>query len=342
MSDDPLDKEVAIAAEITPDGMKASARSRLIAAFDRFGGNLVDYVNVPIEERNRERRALADARVQTINTLTELALDRLKVDPALMERAITSHLEKIVERQGNKDAVLNEAIEDLRRQAPTDEEMSSGPDELSDAFQNRFERYAEDATTDELREKWGRVLAAEVRKPGTFSGKVLRVIDELDPETAALFERVCQNRIANVIPKALSGELQFLDAAKLVSAGLLVEPGLGQIRRCDEVTDSQDTKLWLWGFDVFAIGVTVTASVSSMDNVLGEENGKPTILTYVLTDVGLSISSILPNDPRRLIDQLAVKISEAMPTSQIRKYEYNPQNANWVSVGAMPPRNLPS
>jgi hypothetical protein len=55
---------------------------------------------------------------------------------------------------------------------------------------NRFERFAEDASTDELRQRWGRVLSAEIRKPGTFSPKVLRIVDEIDQSTAAIFERV--------------------------------------------------------------------------------------------------------------------------------------------------------
>jgi hypothetical protein len=337
MSEDHLDKETSVSAELTPTGVKASAKSRFVAAIDRFGGNVVELLNTPIEAKNTEKRAKAESRVRTITATTDLGLELLKTDPEFAKRAIAAHFETIFARQDNKDAVIKEAIEDLRRQPPSDDESSSGPDKLSDAFQNRFERYAEEATTDELREKWGRVLAAEVRKPDTFSGKVLRVIDEMDSSTAALFERVCQHRMANVVPKALVGKLTFAESARLVSADLLIDPGLGQIRKCVEADDSSGAQLWFWALDSLAVAVTKTAARPSVENVVLTEDDKPVIPVYVLTDVGVAISSILPNQLLYSLVRLATELSTVMPESEVRKYIRSPQLDQWTMIGSIPP-----
>jgi Protein of unknown function (DUF2806) len=73
-----------------------------------------------------------------------------------------------------------EAIEHLRHDGISASDAETGPSELSEEFMTRFETYAEGASTEDLRQRWGRILAREVKKPGTFSLKALRVIDELE------------------------------------------------------------------------------------------------------------------------------------------------------------------
>ena len=289
MDTDHLDKETSVSAELTPTTLKASAKSRLVAAIDRLGGNVVEMLNAPMEARTSAKRAEAEAKRRVLQEITQLGLDRLKNDSKFAERAFETYLGRVFESQENKDAVLAEAIEDLRREPPTDQESLTGPEELSGAFQNRFERYAEEATTAELREKWGRVLAAEIRKPDTFSSKVLRVIDELDHDTAKLFERVCQYRIVNTIPKSLLDPLSFIDGARLTNADLLIEPGLGQVRKAVLTTDGTGAELWFWQFVSTAIAATKMPIVSAVDRVIQEMDGVACIPAYVLTDVGCAV-----------------------------------------------------
>lgn len=342
MAEDHLDKETSVSAELTPTGVKASAKSRFIAAFDRLGGNIIDLANAPMEARTNEKRAIAEARIRAIEAATQIGIERMKTDPEFAERALNAHLGKVFARQENKDGVVEKAIEDLRCQPPTEEEAVSGPEVLDEAFHNRFERYAEEATTDELREKWGRVLAAEIRKPGTFSGKVLRVIDELDADTAKLFERVCQFRILNYIPKALVDDLEFLDLAALVNADLLVEPGMGQAQHAGAGTDAQGNEIWFWSLG----NVGLATSKSSIEQnskwlVTGEKNF-PALPVYVLTNVGVAICSILPDNQGSIIDEFAFALSEAMPSTEVRKMVFVPHLDQWHPIKIIPPKQAPS
>ena len=156
--EDHLDKETSVSAELTPTGgVKASARSRAVAAFDRLIGNAFEKWNAPMEAKAAEVRAVSDSRLKVIEAVTALGLDKLRNNSEMAARAIENHFGKILDRQDNKEAVVAAAVEDLRLQPPTEQEASSGEDELQGPFVNRFERYAEEATTDGLRQKWGRV-----------------------------------------------------------------------------------------------------------------------------------------------------------------------------------------
>ncbi|MER8641418.1 DUF2806 domain-containing protein [Mesorhizobium sp. M1252] len=335
--DDHLDKETSVSAELTPTGVKASAKSRFVAAVDRLGGNLVELMNAPIEAKVAERRAVSDSRVLAIETVAALGLERLKTDPDFAERAIRSHLDSMFAGQENKDAVLAKAVEDLRNQPPTEGEATSGSETLDEAFVRRFDRFAEAATTEELREKWGRVLAQEIRTPNTFSAKVLRIVDELDPQTAKLFETLCEHRLDNVVPKILSKELDFAEVAKLTGADLLVEPGLGQRRLSFETQDSDGKDLWMWPFGrEWAITVSRT---SEPIGVFGDatktvliENNMPTVPVYVLSAEGVAVASILPDNTATALDRLATEISVVLSKLDVRTYGLSPDGQSMSPI----------
>ncbi|PBC22063.1 MULTISPECIES: DUF2806 domain-containing protein [unclassified Mesorhizobium] len=338
MAEDSQINNVSVSGELTETGIKASIMSRAVSAWDRLWGAKADKKRAPIDADIAETSALSEARVKMIQALGELGVDRLRSDPEFATRAMENFLPSLLRRQENKDAVLELAVEDLRQNPGSEQESQAGPAELNDAFLNRFERYAEDATDEQIRERWAKVLASEVRKPGTFSSKVLRVVDELDPSTAQLFERVCGFRMGNVIPKALSSNLAFVEAARLVSAGLLVEPGLGQIRNSAELNDRNGVGLWFWVFGSLGIAATKSGDLRHEEGVIQINESKPAIPVYVLTDVGAAIASILPYNLADLTDQLSAKIASAMPESEIRRYILPAGTNEWLQFATIQPK----
>lgn len=190
MADDHLGNEVSLSVELTERGFKAGAISRTVSSVDRLLGDVIDLANVHLERMTEKGRAKTDAEVSIIQALGKMQLEAIHSDPEFAARAMQQHLKVAGIRYENKAASVAAALEDLREE-PSHADNASDADVLSDAFINRWERYAEEATDDQLREKWGRVLASEIRKPGTFSAKVLRVVDELDAATALTFERLC-------------------------------------------------------------------------------------------------------------------------------------------------------
>ncbi|WP_442583147.1 DUF2806 domain-containing protein [Mesorhizobium sp. ASY16-5R] len=293
---------------------------------------------MPIDAESAEIQAISDARVKLIGALADLGIDRLKSDPEMAARAVENFLPGLIRQQQNKDAILDFALEDLRVNPATPEQPSVN-EKVDEVFLDRFERYAQEASTDELRERWGRVLASEIRKPNTFSGKVLRVIDELDAKTAKIFERVCQSRMDTTVIKALSGEISFNDLKQLVSSDLIVDPGIvGHIRFPVEMKDNGGNELWFWpvGGSAVAVKKGQEPIPSGSKDLIVEKEAKPAIAIYLLTDAGYAISSILDSNEANNANMLFGKLCEAFSKSEVRLYPSQP-DGTW---GA-PERRIP-
>lgn len=322
MAKDPLKEEVSLSVDLTESGVTARAKSRTIAAIDRLCGNAADWVNLKLERGLGRERALLEGEKEIIDAVTKQAVQRLGMDRDFANRALENHFGKLFTAQANKDAVAQEAVKLLEHQPPSAQETGSGEDTLREEFIGRFEHYAEGATSEELRRRWARVLSAEIRRPGTFNLKALRVVDELGADTAALFERLCASRLDDVLSKALVGDLSFPETAALTTAGLLIDPGLaGQVRRSSVAADNTGVE---WSFFVFgtrALALKKDVPIPSPDSTLlaGREGAE--LPVYVLTDVGKSISSILENQERTAIDRLAHKMKVKLPTAELRYYE---------------------
>lgn len=338
MSDDHLSNEISVSAELTPTGVSAKAKSRIFSALDRVIGGAIDRFTPKLEGPAALARSQNAREVRLNDALTDKMVEMIHADPAIAERALEQHLSSIGRRQENKEAVVTLALEDLSHNPPTDEQSESGPEQLDEDFLGRFERFAEDATSSQLRERWGRVLAAEVRQPGTFSAKVMRVVDELDAPTAALFERICEFRIGNCIPTAILPEVEYMDQTRLVSAGLIVDPGLGQFRVGTDVKDGSGTTLKVIPFGIASLGIVALEDFKypkAKRPPVKDHQGRPGAPIWLLTDVGHAISSILPNNEIQAFDRFIDCVAEYLAPGEVRDYRPVPGGS-----GLMPVRSI--
>lgn len=330
MPDDPLNTEISVSAELTPTGVKASAKSRILAAVDWLGGNLVLAIGARLDRRIQHDRVVDEADRKFVARLGELRLEHLDGDPNFAAEAIAQHLKTIVRRQENKAAVVTLALEDLRSDPPSEEQNHSGPETLTDEFMGRIERYAEDATDHDVRERWAKVLASEVRQPGTFSARVLRVIDEIDPATAILFDTICQARIGNAIMPCLLNRLTFIEQSRLVSSELLVDIGLGgQLRVAAPTTLSDGRDVQIIGLgEAGAIGfdrsiklpLRALGLMPDPDFPIMVSDQKAQLLVYTLTDVGHAISSIIKHDEKVVFDRLVQRIASSVKPNVVLEF----------------------
>ena len=321
MSDDHLSNETGLSIAVTDTGLDLKAKSRAISAVDRFLGGLFDRFNPDIERPAQIKRAKA-ARADLIDAaITEKMIEAIHANPEIGQRALEQHLGTVARRAENKAAIVTLALEDLRDNPPTDEQSAAGPPELDPDFSNRLERYAEDATSDQLRERWGRVLAAEVRAPGTFSQKVLRAVDELDADTATLFERIVAHRLQESIPVGVMGELKFQEKIQLIEAGLLVDPGLShQIQLSSDLT--HEGIVWEFvPFGTWGIAISAEREGTGSDKFLTvDDRGKPAVPIYLLTKTGAAIASILPHDDQPTFEALTKGVVGELAKAEVRTY----------------------
>lgn len=159
-------------------GPAGKAISRLIGATVEVPAAYLDSFAQGIRDKT-------DARSMLTKAVAEKAAELAVNDPEVLDRALNTMLARSYRAQKNKDAVAKIAVEELSKAPPPSD--SQGP---SDDWINKFERYAEDASSDDLRLMFGRLLAGEVRAPGGVPISTLHLVSVLDPLTAKLIEQV--------------------------------------------------------------------------------------------------------------------------------------------------------
>jgi len=183
---DHLDGEITLEASLTESGIKASAKSRFIVALDRMFGGIFDIPTAMMEGYAARKRLEDKLKRDAIEQRQELDLSgeltTKRIEQAAMHAAQATQVRSAL----NKAAIAAIALEDLSENAGS---TSQTDDPLDEDWINVFGGYAENASSERLRQLWGKILAGEIRKPGSFSLTTLRVISELDQQTAMLFQK---------------------------------------------------------------------------------------------------------------------------------------------------------
>ena len=220
---DHLSNEVSIEGRVTETGLSAKAKSRAIAAFDRLIGAALDVPGAKMEAwanriRNQGRleSATYDAAVERIGTTIDSETDAAR----LVDEVVASHIQAIA----NKKHVVKRAVELLALpSSDTQTEPESDAAEVDPDWLNYFDGYAEKATSENVRDLWARVLAGEIRNPGSFCRATLRLLAELDQQMASWFQQETEFRVQGeyiLRPENLTSEqvyrLSFLDQVGLI------------------------------------------------------------------------------------------------------------------------------
>ncbi|MFK4809689.1 DUF2806 domain-containing protein [Devosia sp. ZW T5_3] len=320
------DDEVSFGIEVTPNSVTGKAKSRALSVFHRWFGSAMA---ISIAKNNRaaaRERLLGSLEQEAFKEVGAQAIAQLKSNPDAVDAVIEAIAPQGWTRKiENTSAVFEKAAEDLRLNPPTETQSVAGDETMTPEIADRLEQYAAGATTDEVRERWGRVLAAEIRQPGTFSLKVLRIIDELDDRLPAVFERLAGDRLhSDCVPRCLSGELNYTDQIDLIDAGLLHDPGSGgayQFRMFAEGSENttgqrESTEVWVFQTDTGTITVPRSGSysvASGAQEPINSNDGRPGLPSYLLTSAGEAITSILPpvDNAKRYLAALRVKVPNA-------------------------------
>lgn len=186
-------ERISIEASLTDSGVSLNAKSRFVSAIDRLFGGVFSIPAAHLEARASRVRLLGELDRHEMRQKAELRLaGELKAEQLELAAQYLAR-ERETKRMLNLATVARIALDDLR-----ENDTQDGPDdniegEISEDWLNWFETYAEKATAEDLRRLWGKVLAGETRKPGSFSLSTLRVISETDQRLADLFQKHVRN-----------------------------------------------------------------------------------------------------------------------------------------------------
>lgn len=271
---------------VTVAGRKAIAR--LVAG-------MTDLAMIPVDGWLQAAKDQREERTTIRKAVTDAAAKVAAGDEALVRRALAAQFSRAAQEQLNREAVAVAALEVLAEpkasEGPTSQAHSSeSAEDVDDDWLNVFARHAENATSERMRRLWGRVLAGEILKPGTYSQAALRVLAEMPSGTAQLFEKFGMMALGvTVFPE---DRFEPADLMELTSAGVLssgtepVEFGLG-VQRWDEEDE------------VLISGVNYA--------VIGKLNKGLTFSVARLSRAGAELLELLPNRDER---QAALRIGQ--------------------------------
>lgn len=320
MTESPLDGEISATVELTETGAKGAIKSRMANALDWAAGTWIVSKFQKRSLDSDERTAINDARLAFIRESKEIALGKIRDDPDILAPFIKSQFGIDIQKSENRAAAVGYMIEDIKASPPTDKESADGPDTISPDILNRWGRYAEDASSEELRERWGRVLSSEIRRPGLLSPKLLRVIDEINTDTANLFDRLAKLSLDGSIPACLVPKLEFSERTLLVQADLIVDPGVGgHIRHVNKTTSPRGVIYNIFKFNKFALAwdEAIQAELGDKNDALTKSSKGVCIPIIVLTEVGKSLALVAgPNEEENFIS-LCEKVSDKLPKGKL-------------------------
>jgi Protein of unknown function (DUF2806) len=239
------DEKTSLIASVMDAGLPKLLLGPAGAAFSRLLGAKAEKTAAKLDAEMQQVVDAKEAQSKVTAAIAEKAAAMATSDPATMERALRSMVAREYQAQQNKDEVVKVATEQLTISPPPKDSL--GP---SAGFIHRFEGYAEDATEDDVRGIFGRLLATEIGEPGSVSASTMHFVGMLDPVAAGLIQRVLPycTRDGVAFIDAIDPPLTFLESAELEQLGFWTT-GIGLE----------------WSYDVSATG---RVSIRFQDDVL--------------------------------------------------------------------------
>lgn len=206
--------------------LPAGVKDRCGQSIDRLTGRLTRHwrqkekqEDADIDDAIKREGNKAAAQQKVLEQLVPDVAKHISGDPALLERATIEMMGEAYQKQENKDAVAEKAIEDIKNKHSDNSECE---DLLDEDWLNIFSSYAEKANSERTRQLWGRILSGEVRHPGRFSLSTLRILSEISPATAKTFMAVAPLSLGEGLIISREYEKKYFDLIReLHESGLI-------------------------------------------------------------------------------------------------------------------------
>lgn len=217
----------------------------------------IESVKIEMEEK----RSLSEQKLLIKNTLTQ----------GIIEKAQTFRDKRMLENLGE---IYSQAIMELanERSLPS---ISVSPD-----WSARFFDYSKDCSDDEVKILWSKILAGEIRKPGSYFKRTLSVLHNMEKFEAEWFVKLKPFIISDcMIPQFVITNNELMNYNEIQS---LVDCGLINPNKCE-------------------IEIPID-ELSVCDFVFASEkdSGCFKIVGYSLTDAGMQLSRLINAAPNNL------------------------------------------
>lgn len=135
----------------------------------------------------------ANAEAYKILTL-ESARSKASAESKLFELELNSTIQqRLIYQETKKQSNINQVLEIAADQINQAETVSA--EKVDNDWTTRFFNISENISNEEMQQLWGRILAAEIKQPKSFSLRTLELLKNLSKEEAETFSKFAQLKI---------------------------------------------------------------------------------------------------------------------------------------------------
>lgn len=250
------------------------------------------------EAESERTMLMAKANIESQIFVTE-------VETTLKERAkARREYEELIKQKNLESVVLHGLLN-------CPEDVSDNP--LDSDWLRQFFKHAEEVSSDQMQQLWGKILAGEVEKPGTYSVRALDTLKKITQTEAIAFQRACS--LSSQFPNG--GNIFIIN-------GYVQNPTsvFSTLITLAHNTDMQEILLHEFGLPLTEIMSLQRADILHRDTLFYGEYGKDSqinivnngidikitfiprfkkiqIRTYIFTQVGKELSQLIPPSPNK-------------------------------------------
>ena len=174
-------------------GIPAPVRRNFFKALGQLSSAAIDIPVAYLTGMADERRAETAARIKLMNTSAAQIAEQMQTDPEYARVAVQKFGQRVLREQVNLDMISQKAANELSDSSDSNEESGSrgSSDTINDDWLNAFETEARLKSTEEMQAFFGKVLAGEIRRPGSYSTRTIKILGSLDQNVAKHFSTLC-------------------------------------------------------------------------------------------------------------------------------------------------------
>jgi len=220
------------------DGLPPQVKKGIWKTIQRFGTATLELGVAKIDGKTAEIEAVTKARTDITEATAAKIAENARVPQEYVDAAIHQHYENIIGRKITMDEVVSGAIKmtaEKLKQLPSDSEVLADEEStIGDEFLNEFEQQAETKTTEEMKAMFSALLSHEIIQPGSVSTKTIKILGDMTPEIALLFQKFCSLTTYLGMPngKPSHDDIRIVATDKSASQNGLQQYGLGYSTLC--------------------------------------------------------------------------------------------------------------
>ena len=174
-------------------GIPGPVRRNFFKAVGQLCSAAIDIPVAYLTGKADERRAETAARIKLMNVTSGQIAQQMQVDPEYARVAVQKFGHRVLREQINLDMISQRAACEIRDDSDSrDQSEAEEPgDAINDDWLNAFEVEGRQISTEEMQAFFGKVLAGEIRRPGSYSIRTVKILGSLDQNVANHLVTLC-------------------------------------------------------------------------------------------------------------------------------------------------------